>query len=685
MKTILLTFFSALLVCLAQAQAPSLTWQQAYGGSQEDFTRAIALTPDGGFAFLAAVESNDGDVAGSHGLAEYWFVKVSAAGNIEWQKCYGGTHDDYGWDMQVTADGGYILTGYSNSHDGDVTGNHGNFDYWVIKITPAGIIQWEQSYGGSAYEAPYGIEQTTDHGYVIAGTTVSHDGDVIGAHSNKDAWIIKIDSNGLLQWQKDVGGIAIDDAFDVEQTTDGSYIVAGNSASFNGDISGGHGSDDFLVFKLSSEGVLDWTHCYGGTGSEVARSIRQTEDGGFVVLGWTDSNDGDVSGNHGKNDIWLIKINASGTLLWQKCLGGSQDEFGRVLRIAADGGYLVAGPSASSDGNLTINHGGLDYWLVKLDTARNINWQTSVGGSDDEYAYTFEYSGNDYYMGGLSKSANGDVTLNHGAQDVWIAKLSATCNLSLSHTVVNESCSGNDASIDLSVFGGIMPFTYQWSNGATSQDLSAITAGTYSVTVTDVNGCSANETIAVTGTTIGVPVNLSTIKITATSAKPKWTVTGTPTGFDVRYKLTSSAIWLHKNVSGGNKTTVALTNLQPSSQYEWQIKEKCGAVSSSYSSSQLFTTASMREAQTGNECIDAIVYPNPTGGILNISMKGSLNSRVNIQIVDLTGRIVFSEIFNDLHDVRMLELDLNALTNGSYQMLISNGSIFTVKPVVVAR
>lgn len=684
MKIILSTSLIALLALFAVAQSPSLVWQHAYGGSLPDYTRAIALTPDGGFAFLAAAESTDGDVVNSHGEADYWLVKVSAQGNTEWQKCYGGSLDDYGWDMALTADGGFILTGYSDSHDGDVTGNHGNFDYWVVKTDASGTLQWEKSYGGSAYEAPYGIEQTSDHGYVIAGSSVSHDGDVTGAHGNKDAWIIKIDSTGILQWQKDVGGFAIDDAFDVQQTTDGGYIVAGNSASVDGDVSGGHGSDDFFVFKLNNSGNLEWTRCYGGSASELSRSVRQTADGGYVVLGFTESNNGNVSGNHGLTDMWLIKINFSGDLQWQKCLGGTKDDFGRVVRIAEDGGWLVAGPTRSSDGDITLNNGYLDFWLAKLDTSQNVEWEKSVGGSQDEYDYTFEFSGNNFYLGGLSKSNDGDVTINQGEQDVWIAKL-ALCDLYLSKTVVDATCSGNDGSIDISLSGGTTPFTYQWSNGASSQDLSGISPGSYSIKVTDAAGCTTDETISVGSSTYGVPINLSTVKITTTAARLKWSITGAPTGFDVRYKLTSSLIWLHKNINDGTKTSLRLINLQPSSQYEWQIREKCGVQSSSYSSSQIFTTASMKEENSTIHRMNVLVYPNPSGGILHIEMNGNAIAPVTIRVADLEGRIVYAKTIAEFTGETILTLDLNSLINGSYLIFISNDETSETLPIVIAR
>ncbi len=497
MKSSLLLLVLFSLAFLSHAQTPDLIWQHSYGGSKEDYTRSIQLTADGGFAFLAAAESADGDVVGNHGLSDYWLVKVNAEGIQEWQKCFGGSLDDYGYEMKVTADGGYIIAGYTNSHDGDVSDFLGNFDYWVVKTDANGNIEWEQSYGGTGYDAPYAVEQTTDHGYVVAGSVVSHNGDVTGFHLNKDLWVIKIDSAGTLQWQKDVGGSGIDDAFAIQQTTDGGYIVAGNTESTDGDVIGLHGSDDFWVVKLSASGNLLWQHCYGGSASEKARSVRQKSDGGYVVLGYTASTDGDVTGNHGKDDMWVIGIDSLGNLQWQKTFGGSDADFGRVIHIANDGSLLIAGASKSFDGDVTGNHGDQDFWIAGLDASHNITWQKSFGGSLFDYAYAFEQSGGEYYLGGLSKSNDGDVTGNHGEQDAWITKLCiapTSTDATISADGSASFCSGGSVTLSTSTSG----FTYLWSNGATTMSINVSSSGIYNCTVSNSCGSILSNSLTVT-------------------------------------------------------------------------------------------------------------------------------------------------------------------------------------------
>src|SRR6185295_16190422 len=247
--------------------------------------------------------------------------------------------------------------------------------------------------------------------------------------------------------------------------------------------------------------------------------------------------------------------------------------------------YLVMGATSSSDGDVTVNHGELDYWLAKLDASRNIEWQKSVGGSLDDYGYVFDYDGaGNYYLGGYTESNIGDVSGNHGDDDVWIAKLSSTaCNFSFSTAVTNQTCAGNDGSVGLTVSGGTSPYTYHWSSGATTQLISGLTAGIYTVTVTDAGGCTASNSAQVIAPSFNTPTNLSTSDITSTGAILNWNIVGTPSGFGVRYKLYSSNTWSIKTIINGAKTSCKLAGLSPQSYYEWQVREDCGSQYSTYS------------------------------------------------------------------------------------------------------
>jgi hypothetical protein len=241
----------------------------------------------------------------------------SGISNFQWQKCLGGTNDDYAYSIQQTRDSGYIVAGGTSSNDGNVHGNHGSSDIWVVRLDSNGSMQWLECPGGNSSDIAYSVQQTSDLGYVLAGATSSCDGDVRGNHGSSDAWIVKLDSNGFLLWQKCLGGSGWDEGRSIQQTTDGGYIVAGVTWSNDSDVTGNHGRSDAWVVKLDSNGSLLWQKCLGGTGNDEANSIQQTADGGYIVAGVTWSNDSDVTGNHGRSDAL-----------------GSQAGFQRVLTVA---------------------------------------------------------------------------------------------------------------------------------------------------------------------------------------------------------------------------------------------------------------------------------------------------------------------------------------------------------------
>jgi len=242
-------------------------------------------------------------VSGNNGGGDAWVVKLTSTGAIQWQKTLGGTDSDGANSIQQTTDGGYIVAGTTNSNDGDVSGNHGAYptsDFWVVKLDSLGTIQWQKTLGGTGGETAYSIQQTADGGYIVAGNTKgSNDGDVSGNNGDLDAWVVKLTSTGNIQWQKALGGTGIDGATSIQQTMDGGYIVAAGTASNDGDVFGYHGgSGDSWVVKLDSLGTIIWQKTLGGTRGEIVYSIQQTMDGGYVMAGITYSNDGDVSGHY---------------------------------------------------------------------------------------------------------------------------------------------------------------------------------------------------------------------------------------------------------------------------------------------------------------------------------------------------------------------------------------------------
>lgn len=423
--------FLIVLICFSvlNAQvAPSIQWQKSFGGTIGETANSVLQAPDGGFVFAGYTKSKDGDVSGNNGMTDYWVVKLDAAGNLLWQQSLGGGDQDAQWDLQLTNDG-YVVAGQSKSKDGDITGNHGDHDYWIIRLNSVGEIIWEKSLGGSEEDEAYSVQQTDDGGFILAGNSQSGDGDVTMNQGEEDYWIVKLDADGNLMWQKSLGGSSEDEAYSAQQTADGGYIIAGESASTDGDVTGNHGEGDYWIVKLDAGGNLLWEKSYGGSSVDYPRMIRQSTDNGFVIAGWTSSMDGDITGNNGDTDFWIVKLDAAGMLMWENCLGGSDYDFAYSVQQTFDAGFIVAGYSHSNDGDISGNHGSTDYCLMKLDVSGNLTWQKSLGGSDYDQAYSIQQTADsNYIVAGLSFSNDGDVSGNHvtpqgTTQDCWIVKL----------------------------------------------------------------------------------------------------------------------------------------------------------------------------------------------------------------------------------------------------------------------
>jgi len=409
------------------AQAPTIEWQKCLGGTNDDRAYSIQQTSDGGFIVASITGSNDGDVSGNHGYDDAWVVKLNSSGNIEWQKCLGGTSYDVANSIQQTSDGGFIVSGYTGSNDGDVSGKYGATDYWIVKLNSSGDIEWQKCLGGIYDDFAYSIQQTNDGGFIVAGFKESNESDMSGNHGAIDALVVKLNSSGDIEWQKCLGGTDYDSAHSIQQISDGGFIVAGRTRSNNGDVSGNHGACDAWVVKLNSSGDIEWQKCLGGTDNDYANSIQQTSDGGFIVAGGTHSNDGDVSGNHGRDDAWVVKLNSTGDIEWQKCLGGTDNDFANSIQQSNDGGFIVAGFKESNESDMSGNHGAIDALVVKLNSSGDIEWQKCLGGTDYDSAHSIQQiSDGGFIVAGRTRSNNGDVSGNHGACDAWVVKLNSS-------------------------------------------------------------------------------------------------------------------------------------------------------------------------------------------------------------------------------------------------------------------
>jgi len=420
-----ISIFAALLLTTTLAAQPDILWQNTFGGSSDDFAYDIQHTNDGGYIVAGSTKSTDGDVSNNHGKLDFWVLKISNSGALQWQKSFGGSMDDIANSVQQTNDGGYIVAGITKSSDGDVSGFHGEQDIWVIKLSNSGALQWQKTLGGNGTESFAKALQITEGGYIVAATTYSTDGDVSGNHGGSDLWIVKLTDTGGFQWQKSFGGSATDGALDICLTMDGGFIVAGGSNSSNGDVPYNYGNGDSWIIKLNSIGDIQWQKVFGGSDTDVAMSLMQTSDGGYIVANTSDSDDGDVSENHGQSDFWVQKLSSIGDVQWKVTLGGSLEDRARSIQQTSDGGYIVAGDTRSYD--VPGHHGTntYDLWVLKLTDTGTLQWSKTLGGNSHEVAgYTILQSiDGGYVITGTALSNDGDVSGNHGINDLWVVKL----------------------------------------------------------------------------------------------------------------------------------------------------------------------------------------------------------------------------------------------------------------------
>jgi len=388
----------------------NLLWEKTFGGSDEDVAIYIIQTTDGGYAISGYTESKGA------GESDAWILKLDKEGNLNenseapesteksemvtWDKTFGWSNEDDGaYSLIQTNDGGYAVAGWTYFRDVNY------YDVGVMKLDYTGNIEWDQTFGGSGYDKAYSIIQTTDGGYVIAGETSFR------AAEEYDVFIIKLDSQGDMIWVKTYGGSDSDKAESIIQTTDGGYAIAGYTESK------GAGRLDFWLIKLDSQGNMIWDKTYGGNGIDRAYSLIQTTDGGYAVGGWTESK------GAGSSDAWVIKIDNQGNIVWDKTYGGNGEEVANSLIQTTDGGYAVAGYTSSK------GVGKRDTWLIKLDSQGKIIWDKTYGGKDRDEAYSIvQTTDGGYAIAGETYSRAS------GQGNIWVMKLDHEGNITWERT-----------------------------------------------------------------------------------------------------------------------------------------------------------------------------------------------------------------------------------------------------------
>jgi gliding motility-associated-like protein len=417
------TFFFLILVFhsnFLHAQLPPVYWQKSFGGSGADLRSLVRATSDHGCILGGFSLSSNGDILANAGAQDIAILKLDACGNRQWTKQVGGSGLDLVYGLTEITGNGYYFAGSTSSSASFAPYHGGSMDAIVGRLDASGNTIWTKTFGGSADELLFSILVLPDTSCVIAGWTNSTDGDggVLSA-AVQNGWLIKIDKNGNLIWKKVYGGSFSATFFDLSFSNDGGFIMTGNVI-----VPPGNTNTDFYIVKTDANGNLIWQKQYGGASAEGARTVRACSDGGYIAAGNARSSGGDVSGLHGATDAWIIRIDESGNLLWQKCIGGAQAEDVWEMMALPGDRYLFAAGTSSTDGDITHNKGAQDAMLIEMDGSGNIVSLNTYGGTGFESFFGISSaSDGSIILSGNSNSNDGDISGNRGSSDFILFKL----------------------------------------------------------------------------------------------------------------------------------------------------------------------------------------------------------------------------------------------------------------------
>jgi hypothetical protein len=425
------------------------SWARSYGGSDYDYALTAFPTVDGNILL--------GGYTNSFGASNFdaWILKVNSSGEVIWQKILGGGGFEEIKAITSTSDGGYIAVGSTKSFGA------GDYDLWILKLNSSGNLVWQKTYGGpnadfaNQYDS---VTPTSDGGFVIAATTFSY------GNSYGDLWVLKIDGSGNVAWQKTFGGGGTDGYGSIAPSADGGYVIAGESGSYGGFLS-------TMIVKLDEFGNVVWQKAYTGNSDSifVPRAMTTTNDGGYLVAG--------LAGIYPSylHDAWVLKIDGSGNVAWQKSYGGVNKEMANAIVRLGNGSYALVGQTES------FGNGSADGWILNLDGSGNILWQKTYGLGNYENTYSAVVTNDGHLL-------VGGFTGSFGVQgyDAWLLKLSIDGAIGTSCVAIGVS----DSSIDTSsAIAKNIALTTTNSNAMVAQSSSTIsdTAASESIQCLDLD------------------------------------------------------------------------------------------------------------------------------------------------------------------------------------------------------
>ncbi len=602
----------------SKCQAPNIEWQRCYGGTNQEYSAGLLPISTGGTLLLGRSYSSNGTLTANYGGADAWVVKVNDSGNVVWQKNYGGTNLEVFRMALETQDGGFILSGETQSNNGIVVGNDGGTDLWVVKIDSIGNIEWQKCLGGTNAEDFGGILQTNNGGYLVFGVADSNNGDLAGIKPTRghDWWVVSLSATGSILWSKIYGGSKNEGASAIIQCADGNYILTGASSSIDGNVSNGWNGTGSLstgwVVKIDTLGNIIWEKSYGSkqlntSYNEGFFSVQNTPDGGCILAGCVSANWSIVSGHHGGYDFWVLKLDSLGNFQWQQCYGGSARDWPYAIKSTQDGGWIIIGETYSSDFDVTNFKGVADVWLVKISSTGVLEWQKCLGGNNGETGTDIYQTPNGGFMltGYTGSSNNGDVGFNNGNTDIWLVKLSPATTVPIKLAQYQARVLGSTAVLN----------TWQ-----TAQE---INSGYF---VVERSTDSRNF------------ISVGRLEAATNSMVMR------------NYRFTDQTVDFNANAI-----------------YYYRLKMVDLDGSASYS---------QIEKVTHNSSPSLIIFPNPVAEVLNIQLYAQQQETAILRIYDLKGAVILHKQINIAKGNNILKQDVSNLPKGMYYVVIQGSRVW---------
>jgi hypothetical protein len=375
------------------AQIPEIVWQKCYGSPELDTSNGI-VSKDNGYLIAIHLRDSIPGITNYYDLGCIWIINTDSTGNIIWEKCFGGSKGDVPQKLIKKSEDEFFIFGYTFSTDGDVQSyHHGHTDLWVVKINGQGDLLWEKCYGTPMPDEPRDMILTPDGGFAMLARIKASGGDVSNYYGSNDNWIAKCDSLGNIEWEITLGNNGLDNGISMMLNSAGNIMMIG-AAQWHGGLvecyPDGAWADVWIV-ELDMQGNILTQYCYGGSHYEVGYDIIELDEG-YAFVAVTYSNDGDVSGLHGppdlRGDIWMVRLNEQMEIVWQKCIGGYDSEHPNYISQTEDGGFIMIGTTRSNDGDVSGNPSWpgtyAAIWVVKLNEQGDIEWQQCYGGWGSE-------------------------------------------------------------------------------------------------------------------------------------------------------------------------------------------------------------------------------------------------------------------------------------------------------------